>query len=227
MSAPADEPKERIMARRLLFFLAVSLLMSPAAVRAQTGSMTPEFGIKAGANFSDIDTNDLGSSTRTGLGAGVYLDLATPLLHLQPEALFMTRGFKNAALTATHDFDYRRYDLEIPALIVFSLPLPAVSPRAFAGPAYSIPLKTKIKTADGWYDINNDAKNSWSLIVGAGAKFLGTLGVELRYDIGLSAVNDRPLSDILEDIDSQLTDGEAVRNIKDRTFTFMVSFALN
>jgi len=222
------------MLRLTTLSLALLLLAATPAVQAQSGSIAPEFGVKGGLTFSDVNVDDLDASNQVGWGAGFYLDLATPLLHLQPEALFTKVGFKDGNFTGNtteHPLDYRLYSLEIPVLAVFSLPIPAVEPRVFAGPAYSIPLKSEFKIYDEWYDIKDDTKASWNLVLGAGVQLADRVGVELRYELGLSEVSDRPLDEIINDIGNDVEDefstDKDLDAFKTRTFAVMVSVALN
>jgi hypothetical protein len=215
------------MRSRAIVWLIVAVVATAGVGPARAG-LVPEFGVKGGLNFSNIDVNDLGSSNRTGWVGGVYLDLATPLLHLQPEALVTSKGFNGGeAGTGNHELEYRSISLEVPVLVVLSLPLPAISPRVYAGPALSFPLKSEVQLDGGdWQDIKADTKNTWSVVMGAGVK-LGPLGVEVRYDVGMNAFNDRPVGDILDDAFDEFTPANDVKDIKDRTFSVLASFAFN
>jgi hypothetical protein len=53
------------------------------------------------------------------------------------------------------------------------------------------------------------------------------IGVDLRYDIGVTALNDRPVGDILDDALDEVTGADRYEDIKERTFSVTVSFALN
>lgn len=211
--------------------LALAAMMAAVPVMAQV-PLAPkaELGIKAGLNFSDIDTDQVSSSTRSGFVGGLYLDLSTFLLHLQTEALISQRGFKDGtplgSYLGSHELEYRNTFLQIPALFVIALPVPMVSPRAYAGPAINIPLKSEVKLDNDWSDIKDDTKTAWSLILGVGVKIM-KIGVDLRYDIGLTALNDRPVGNILDDALDEITGADQYEDIKDRTFSLTVSFALN
>jgi hypothetical protein len=222
--------------RSIAWLVVAAIAIAAIGVGPARAGLVPEFGVKGGLNFSNINVDDLDSSNRTGWVGGVYLDLATPLLHLQPEALVTSKGFKGGEVgTGNHELEYRAMSLEVPVLIVLSLPIPAISPRAYVGPALSFPLKSEVRMTDGgptglnstaWQDIKDDTKNTWSVVMGAGVK-LGPLGVELRYDIGMSAFNDRPVSDIVDDLYDEFTPDNSVKDIKDRTFSVLASFGFN
>lgn len=190
----------------------------------------PEFGIRAGLNLSSIDTDQLGSSTRSGFVGGVYLDLPTFLLHVQAEALISQYGFEGGTPLGSYpggnELEYRSTFLQVPALLVMALPMAVASPRVYAGPAINIPLKSEVKLDHDWSDIRDDTKNAWSLILGAGVKIM-KIGVDLRYDIGMTALNDRPVGDILDDALDEVTGADQYDDIKQRTFSVTVSFALN
>lgn len=210
--------------------LALAALLAAGAAQAQPVAPAPEFGIKAGINLSDINTDQLGSSTRSGFVGGVYVDLPTYLLHLQVEGLISQQGFKAGTLEDNYfgqgHLEFRNTVVQIPALVVIALPIPAVSPRVFAGPAFNIPIKSEVKLDNDWIDIKGDTKNTWSLIMGVGVKAMG-LGVDLRYDIAMSALNDRPLGAILDDAFDEVTATNDYQDIKERTFSLTISLALN
>jgi len=186
--------------------------------------------VKAGINLSDINTDQLGSSTRSGFVGGVYLDLATVLLHLQAEALLTQRGFKDGTPLGSYPgsgvLEFRNTLLQMPVLLVFALPVPVVSPRIYAGPAFNIPLKSEVKLDSEWTDIKSDTRNTWSLLMGVGVKVM-KIGVDLRYDIGLTSFNDRPVGEILDDALDEINGAEQYEDIKERTFSLTVSLALN
>lgn len=210
--------------------LALAALLAAGAAQAQSVAPAPEFGIKAGINLSDINTDQLGSSTRSGFVGGVYVDLSTYLLHLQVEGLISQQGFKAGVLEDNYfgqgHLEFRNTVVQIPALVVIALPIPAVSPRVFAGPAFNIPIKSDVKLDNDWIDIKGDTRNTWSLVMGVGVKAMG-LGVDLRYDIAMSALNDRPLGAILDDAFDEVTATNDYEDIKERTFSLTISLALD
>lgn len=216
---------------RVFMLVALAAMLSVGSPSwAQVPGTKVEFGLKVGANFSDINTDQISASTRSGLVGGVYLDLATILLHLQTEALISQHGFKGgtplSSYTGSNELEYRDTALQIPALVVLALPTPVLSPRAYLGPALNIPLKSEVKLDNDWVDVKKDIKSTWSLVFGVGAKFM-RVGVDLRYSIGLSALNDRPVGDILNDAFDEINGVDKYDDIKDRTISFTVSYALN
>lgn len=69
-------------------FAILLLLIGSTAVQAQIS-----LGIKAGANFSDLDGSS-GTSTRTGFHAGAILELKYNNFAIQPELLYSMQGAK-------------------------------------------------------------------------------------------------------------------------------------
>ncbi|MBK7188800.1 MAG: PorT family protein [bacterium] len=211
--------------------IALAVLAAAGPLQAQVPFVPrAEFGVKAGINLSDINTDQLGSSTRSGFVGGVYLDLATALLHLQAEALLTQRGFKDGTPLGSYPgssvLEFRNTLLQVPVLLVFALPVPVVSPRIYAGPAFNIPLKSEVKLDSDWADIKSDTRNTWSLVMGVGVK-VTKIGVDLRYDIGLTAFNDRPVGEVLDDALDEVNGADQYEDIKQRTFSVTVSLALN
>jgi hypothetical protein len=198
--------------RRTMVILGLLVLLLPGSVLAQ---LLPSYGVKAGVNFSNIDLDDLESSNRTGMVGGLFVNLPLPSLNLQGEILYTTKGFTEGTLTGASQTDFRMHDLQIPVLMKFSLPIPAVTPSLYLGPALNFRLKGEIKDAEGdWVDVKDELKStSWSLIMGLDVRLIGTLILDFRYDLGLSAINDTSLGDNLTELD---------KDIKDRTLTAML-----
>ncbi|HKI83075.1 MAG TPA: porin family protein [Candidatus Krumholzibacteria bacterium] len=214
----------------LALVMVASLLMVSSVSWAQSPAPKVEFGLRAGANFSDINTSDFQSSKRSGLVGGVYADFATILLHLQAEALLSQHGFKGgtplSSYTGNSELEYRDTVLQIPALVVLALPTPMVSPRAYLGPALNIPLKSEMKLDNDWVDIKDDTKSSWSMVFGVGVKIF-RVGVDLRYSLGLTAFNDRPVGQILDDAFDEISGVDQYNDVKDHTLSITASIALN
>ncbi len=193
--------------------LLVGVLCIAAALPA-SAELLPSFGLKAGANFSNVNLDDLESSNRTGLVGGLFVVLPWPGLTLQGEVLYTTKGFKEGTMTSREEFDFRMHDIQVPVLVKVPLPIPAVSPSLYVGPALSVRVKGEVQDEDGdWVDIKDDLKStSWSLVFGADLTIMRTVVLDFRYDLGLSALSDTPLAANVTDVG---------KDIKDRTFTVM------
>jgi opacity protein-like surface antigen len=197
-------------------FRRIVLLAMLAALAAGTANagLLPTFGVKGGINMSTVDLDDLDASNRTGFVGGAFVNLAYPGLNFQIEGLYSTKGFKEGKPTGTTQLDYNMACLQFPVLMKLSLPIPAVTPSVYAGPALSFVTKAEFEDGDGNVtDVKDDTESSyWSVIVGADLTLMGSLIVDVRYDIGLNALN----KDSFTNLD---------KDIKDRTFTVMAGFA--
>jgi hypothetical protein len=211
------------MMRALVLTLALVTLTAGTAAAA----LLPTYGIKAGLNISDVNMDDIEASTQTGYVAGLFMNLSSPLLHLQAELLYTGRKSELGAFsTFSYNVETNTHYLQVPVLVKFGLPIPAVTPSVYAGPAAALPIKSEMTDRSGdWVDVN-DFNNDlvWSLILGADVKLFNKLIVDIRYDIAVTDLNDIPVGDILEDINDEFRDGEHYRDLKDRTFSVMVGF---
>jgi hypothetical protein len=149
------------------------LLFSLFAVAVSMTANAQSFGIRAGANISDISVNGLNTDAKTGLYVGVYkeIPLIKSLLFVQPEIQYSQEGFstKNAKDTK---IDY----LTVPILAKVY----AVKMLSFeTGPQFGFVVSDNVDYAD----INSFAP-SWAF----GASFNLPLGLSInaRYISGLN-----------------------------------------
>jgi len=101
-----------------IFILAIALLGSGIA-NAQSTDKPIKFGIKAGANFSNIIKDDGNNNFKTdylvGYHAGITLDIKLlENLAFTPEALYSTKGYKSN--TALGEFTQTTHFIDIPIL---------------------------------------------------------------------------------------------------------------
>ena len=206
------------MRSRVIVGLLVAAVAS--AGTAQAG-LIPQFGVKGGLNLSDINVDDLESSSRTGWVVGAYCDLAWPVLHLQPEVLLTSKGFEGGEVsTSNSQLNLRTLWVEVPVLLVLSLPIPAVSPRAYVGPAVSFPIQSEVQVDDGdWVDVKDNTQTTWSAVMGVGVT-VGPIGLEVRYDIGMADMNQESLGEIVDSIPDDLQG----KDFEDRTWSVLASF---
>lgn len=194
------------MLRMLLLALATASLLAGVA----SAQLMPSFGVKGGVNFSNVNLDDLDSSSRTGFTGGLFANLTYPGMHLQVEALYTTKGCKEGTLTGNTKFDYSLHAIQIPVLAKFKLPIPAVAPSIYAGPAIAFTVKSEYEDSLGnTVDIKDDTESSvWSVVFGFDLTLVDRLILDFRYDLGLSAVSKSAFTDLGKDI-------------KDRTLTVM------
>jgi hypothetical protein len=106
----------------------------------------PQFGLKAGANFSNVyDSKDqeLNADLKVGFAAGAFL--AIPIgkyIGIQPEILFSQKGYKASGtlLTVPYEFTHTTNYIDVPLLFALK---PNQLVTLLAGPDFSILVKQK------------------------------------------------------------------------------------
>ena len=110
---------------QLLYALTVFIATSFGILNAQSTPVGPEFGIKGGANMSNLYSGDVDDKNAIyGFNAGFYA--AFPIsdnIFIQPEILYTTKG---AELEYNSDFvsgvgRFRLNYIEVPLLVKFKL----------------------------------------------------------------------------------------------------------
>ena len=179
-------------------FLVITAFLCLTAVSAQAG-----LGVKAGLNFADIsdveklDTIDkIENETKHGFVVGGHINFPlSPAMKLQVEGLYSVKGSEGNV--AGGGFDVQKWEnkltyLEIPVLLKFELPTPALKPFVYGGGSVAILLTAEERIRGEWYDIKDGLKgNDYGLVVGGGVELLG-FTLEGRYTKGLGEVVDDP-----------------------------------
>lgn len=199
------------MLRKIVILLTLAALTATLAAAPAAAGLLPNYGIKAGANFSNIDLDDLDASNKTGFVGGGFVNLAWPIFNLQGELLYTTKGFNDATAADLSKFDVSIHAIQIPVLLKFKIPIPAVAPSAYIGPALSFTTKAEATDPSGnTEDIKDDLESSvWSLIFGIDITLMDRFIVDARYDMGLSSLSKDAITDLGSDV-------------KGRTITVMV-----
>ncbi len=194
------------------------------AIAADTAFAQPmTFGAKAGLNIANIGGDDAGDfESRTGFSIGGFL--AYPLanmFYIQPEVLYTMKGaaqkqtFGGTTYTGTVKLDY----LEIPVLAKLVIPMKnsGLTPMLYAGPALGFKLSSKLHLEGGGLDSEEDYEGikgtDFGFVIGGGVGIpvgASTFGIEIRYDLGLSSIDD----------------SEDNFNIKNNVLMLMVSFQI-
>jgi hypothetical protein len=148
-----------------------------------------QFGIKGGTNLSKLTTdNTLSSDNRSGYYAGVWARIGAAGIHFQPE-LYLAG--KNTTLTndAGLENKVKFTSVDVPLLIGTKIGAAGVGLRLNTGPVVSFILDDKQSFGDATGNVfRGDFKNqavAWQF--GAGFDF-GKLGLDLRYEAGLSKI---------------------------------------
>ena len=167
--------------KKLLFFLMIS-----GVFVWNVQSQDLHFGVKAGANFSNLKiSTDFGSASPDGATSfyvGALADIGfSEKFHVQPEILYSMEGAKDADISF----------LNIPVMLKYYI-LGGLNIQA--GPQIGILLDAEGGT-DGLKSSN------FGVNFGAAYELAGGFFVDARYNLGLSNITDISGDpDILEDI---------------------------
>jgi hypothetical protein len=159
--------------------LVVSVFLS-TLLFAQRGA---DFGIKAGLNVANmsIEPDVRNTDVRLGLHAGLlaHIHLA-PEWALQPELVYSGQGFEDKVSNVTWKLDY----INVPIMIQYMF---NNGFRLEAGPQVGFLASAKIDNTD----IKDDLKKiDAGLGFGIGYLSYSGFGIDARYNLGLSNVND-------------------------------------
>ena len=148
-----------------------------------------QLGLKAGANLSKLSTdNTFSSDNRAGYYAGLWTRIGAAGIHLQPE-LYLSG--KNTTLEdgAGQENKVKFTSLDVPVLVGTKFGAAGIGLRLNTGPVVSFVLSDDQSFSDAAGSaFRGDFKGqnfAWQF--GAGLD-VGNLGVDLRYETGLSKI---------------------------------------
>jgi len=166
---------------------------------AQTNDDTAtgaSFGVKGGANFSNLYTEDVDdNNVLTCFNVGFFVTMPiTEFLAIQPEVLYSRKGaelvYNNAFATGTAKFKLNY--IEVPVLLKINL---TKNFNVHAGPyfAYLIDGDVTNESSSGNFDfeenLSNDDFNKFDYGLSAGLGFdFDSFGIGARYNYGLAKV---------------------------------------
>ena len=186
---------KRSVALVALAFFLTGILPLPAQAQLGEGiDIKP--GVRAGVDFmtfggDDTDSDNLDRRTGIMIGGFALVDLTGPFA-LQPELTYIQKGAESSDGDLTRKNDY----IEIPVLAKFQLPVSGpASPNLFAGPTLGFNVTAELEDDEGnTQDFGDETSGTeFGLAVGGGVDFglgTGTLMVDLRYELGLTSIDD-------------------------------------
>lgn len=171
----------------LSIFLLTAIVFSSSSSFAQ---LVPsiQFGIKGGANFSNIKDIDLKSSSRSGYLVGVWARLGGAGVHFQPELYLTSKGAELSNDGKIDRMDFTTMDL--PLLLGTRIGFGPVAARIQVGPVVSFVLDKNdsfIQNINTVGDFKNYKNQTVSLTAGLGVD-ISKLRADLRYEHGVSDV---------------------------------------
>ena len=146
-------------------------------------------GVKAGVNFSKINTDNFSESTKTGYQIGAFARLGGDT-YLEPELYVGSSGGNINTSNGTADVKFTT--LNVPLLLAHRFGTASTNVHLMVGPVYSY-IMNKDKNFSqnfnaAYNDFGNYNNSTLGYQVGAGVDFLGLTG-DLRYEGGLSKLN--------------------------------------
>jgi len=183
---------------------------------AFTQAQDLKFGVKGGVNFANLNVDyggvygnyggfDDNYKMKVGFNAGGFVEYKfTDKWAIQPEVLYSLQGSKQKFndIDGNYDVKTNLSYINVPVMVKF-YPIPKL--YAEAGPQVGFLISAKEKYSEKVFvsadsdemDDNIDVKDHYKSIdfgfnVGAGYEFTENLFVNLRYNIGLSNIDDTP-----------------------------------
>ncbi|SOD15217.1 porin family protein [Pedobacter xixiisoli] len=149
-----------------------------------------QFGLKGGANLSKFSTeNTFGSDNRAGYYVGVWTRIGAAGIHLQPE-LYLS-GKNTTLKSGGLESDVKFTSLDVPVLVGTKIGAAGIGVRLNTGPVVSFILNDEQSFGDAASNVFSgsfkDQAFAWQFGTGLD---VGKLSVDLRYEMGLSKLND-------------------------------------
>lgn len=146
-------------------------------------AQTVHFGPKAGVNISNFQSSNYETDTKVGVHLGGFLNFGMgKVLAIQPEVLFSTQGVKINDVNSQYK-DFKASYLNIPVLVQINTGGVYLETGPQAG------LLLTAKTDD--QSVKDIYKSlDWSWVFGLGIKSKIGLGLDVRYNLGLTKVGD-------------------------------------
>ncbi|PWA11324.1 porin family protein [Flavobacterium laiguense] len=159
------------------------LLLSAFIILASNAVSAQAFGVRAGANISDISVNGLNTDAKTGLYVGVYkeIPLVKSLLFIQPEIQYSQEGFSTPTTDVKIDY------ITVPILAkVYAVKLLSFE----TGPQFGFPISDNLDNFVALKNLDtNSVVTSWAF------------GMSLNLPLGLS-INGRYISSLNDTFDN-------------------------
>jgi hypothetical protein len=168
----------------------ISLFVFALFLGALSFAQDARFGLKGGLNVATT-TNSQGGErgSRLGLNAGVLAHIhLDPMWAIQPEVVYSSQGAKYTVLDGEHELALNYINIPVQVQYMFNNGF-----RVQTGPqvGFLATVKDKLNGAETGIFSSDDFKSvdfSWS--VGLGYQGASGLGIDGRYNFGLSNIND-------------------------------------
>jgi len=157
-------------------------LFAVVALMAVSASAQLKFGVKGGVNLANLTGDVSDTKMKIGFMVGGFANYAiNDQLSVQPELMFSQAGCKYEVLDETYKMNLNY--IVLPVMVKYSFGNINVQ----AGPQFGYLLSAE----DDGTDIKDGMKSiDLGLNIGAGYQIMENLGVEARYNLGLTNIVD-------------------------------------
>ncbi|MEO7445828.1 MAG: porin family protein [Ferruginibacter sp.] len=164
----------------------ITALMATGIIMGSAFAQTMSVGVKAGANFANLKPEGSSPySTKTDLHGGLLFHIhVTDKFAFQPEVVYSGQGAKSK-VNSKDKINLGYLNVPLLGQYMFSNGF-----RIETGPQAGILMSAKAKTSNVSTDIKDELNGfdlAWT--AGLGYKSTGGLGVDARYNFGLSNIN--------------------------------------
>ena len=176
--------------KHFLLSFSLSILCISLSAQSFNSNSSVSFGIKAGANISNMNFNKgyprpaetIGSSWKPGFTAGLFMEVPVfSSLYIQPEYLYSYIQGEHV----THGETYTMHYLSLPVALKCKL---GERLAVMAGPQFDILLKAS-KTPGAESDITHDTEErNIAALAGLEYKLLNFLSLNARYIHGINHI---------------------------------------
>src|SRR5690554_1601179 len=171
----------------------LSLLLIAGTTLAASAQILPsfQFGLKAGANFSNLKDISVKSETRTGMLGGIWARVGGAGIHFQPELYFTSKGSEGSDGTSKFT------TMDLPLLLGTRIGVGPIAARFQIGPVVSFVMDEEhsfVETVGQVTQFDEYKKQTFGLTGGIGLD-ISNLRADLRYEQGLSDVYDNSEGD--------------------------------
>lgn len=180
--------------------IAMIILLVCTGATAAVAQASVSLGLKGGLNFANVDATTVGTAynSRTGYHAGAFVNVKLTKLAIVPELIYSVQGsdVSTATSTQSRELAYVNIPILLKLYLVGGLNLQA-------GPQFGF----LASATEGGTDVKSLYKGSdTSVALGAGldiSKFV----IDVRYNMGLSEINDSASSSATKNQVFQLSVG--------------------
>lgn len=173
------------MKKVILSFVIISLVALNSYSQAN-------FGLKAGMNIATLRGDEVDDAkSLIGAYGGVFVTIpVSTMFSFQPEVLYSMEGAKEDGTDAKLMLNY----VNVPLMLKYNDPMGFF---AELGPQIGFLASAKVKDEGETADIKDLFKSTnFSVGIGAGFNFTPTVGVGLRYNLGLSNISEDSGDDV-------------------------------